>query len=224
MKTKVFSLMCLISCFVILAGVSAQANKKNDTDIYYSVPKSEAVEDENAGHEFFPAPGQNDDQISDFNISIDSPDGKYCAQTTGEEELGGRTYPSMMQVIDAQTGQTLWEEHAYLDTAFLWSPDSKYLAVGYSGRTWRECKIIDTASWKELPNTDIFTIKGLADGLPEIYENGIAKVNPTEWLKDTILLEIYWDTPDGQAVTGSVQYHVQTQEYDELKWELVSVG
>lgn len=174
------------------------------------------------------APADNNDQISDFNISVHSPDGKYCAQTTGEEDLGGRTYPGTMQVTDAQTGQTLWEEHAYLDTAFRWSPDSKYLAVGYSGRTWRECKIIDTASWQELPNTDISAIissvKELADDLPEIYENGTAKVDPIEWLKDSIILEIYWDMPDGQALKGSVQYDVRTQEYKELKWELVSVG
>lgn len=166
----------------------------------------------------------NIDQISDINISVDSPDGKYCAQTTGEEELGGRTYPSTMQVTDVQTGQILWEEHAYLDTAFLWSPDSKYLAIGYSGRKWRECKIIDTASWQELSNTDIFSIEELAGDLPEIYENGTAKVEPAEWSKDVILLEIYWDTPDGQALKGNVQYDVQTQEYEELKWELVSVG
>lgn len=166
----------------------------------------------------------SENQISDFNISVDSPDGRYCAKTVGEEELGGRIYPDTMQVTDAQTGQTLWEENAYLDTVFLWSPDSKYLAIGYSGRIWSECKIIDTASWQELPNTDISSIWELADDLPEIYENGITKVVPAEWLKAAILLEIYWDTPDGQTVTGSVQYHARTREYEQLKWELVSVG
>lgn len=84
----------------------------------------------------------SDNQISDFNISVDSPDGRYCAQTVGEEELGGWVYPSTMRVTDSQTGQTLWEERAFLDTVFLWSPDSKYLAIGYSGRKWSECSIM----------------------------------------------------------------------------------
>lgn len=159
------------------------------------------------------------------HISVTSPDGKYRAETVGEEELGGRTYPDIMRVVDLQTERVLWEETAYLDTAFLWSPDSKYLAIAYSGRTWSECKMIDTASWQEIPDIDIPSIQKLADDLPDIYENGTTKIIPTQWSsEDTICLELYWDTPDGKALTGTVQYNVQTQEYEELKWELVSVG
>lgn len=168
---------------------------------------------------------ESDNQTNYLNISVNSPDGKYCAQTIGEEELGGRSYPDIMRVVDLQTGCVLWEETAYLDTAFLWFLDSKYLAIAYTGRTWSECKIIDTASWEEIPDIDISSIKKLADDLPDIYENGISKIIPIQWSSENmILLEVYWDTPDGQALTGTVQYNVQAQEYEELKWELISVG
>lgn len=168
---------------------------------------------------------ESENQTNHLNISVNSPDGKYCAQTIGEEELGGRSYPDIMRVVDLQTECVVWEETAYLDTAFLWSLDSKYLAIAYTGRTWSECKIIDTASWEEIPDIDISSIKKLADDLPDIYENGISKIIPIQWSSENmILLEVYWDTPDGQALTGTVQYNVQTQEYEELKWELISVG
>ncbi len=160
-----------------------------------------------------------------WGIHSDSPNGKYRAETTGEKEVGGRRYPNTMRVVDLQTEKILWEDSAWLETTFLWSPDSKYLAIGYSGRNWSECNVLDAALWYVIPDLDIQTIQKLADNLPDIYKSGITKVTPIRWLADnTILLGVYWDTIDGHALIGTVQYQVETQKYHELEWELVSVG
>lgn len=168
---------------------------------------------------------ETDKDSNEINIHVDSPNHRYRAETIGEENLGGRRYPSTMRVVDLQTNSVLWEETAYLDTDFLWSPDSRYLSIAYSGRTWRECKVIDSSSWQEVPNINIREIQTLSDNLPSIYENGTTKVNPIQWKTAcTLLLEVYWDTPDGNAVVGTVLYHLDEQKYENFTWELKSIG
>lgn len=164
---------------------------------------------------------------SDIYTYADAPDGSYRAETVGEESIGGWTYPETVQVRDLSNGEIVWSETAYMDPAFFWSGDGSYLAIQASGRQWTECRIVDTASWRELAAPDVASICALTEDFPDIYENGITAVRPLKWLSgDTLLLEIYWDgAPYGEnAVTGTVEYEVDTGIYRELDLQLESVG
>ena len=96
-----------------------------------------------------------------------------------------------------------------------------------SGRKWAECRIVDTDSWQELATLDAASICALTEDFPDICENGITAVRPLKWLSsDTLLLEIYWDgAPYGEeAVTGTVEYEIDTGSYRKLNLQLEPVG
>lgn len=70
MKKKVLSIMCLISCSVLLVGISVQADERNSyesqaegdeilevyCDTYYSTPISESIHLEPCPHELISVP------------------------------------------------------------------------------------------------------------------------------------------------------------------------
>lgn len=164
---------------------------------------------------------------SEIYIYADAPDGRYRAETAGEESIGGLTYPKTVHVRDLSNGEIIWSDTAYMDPAFLWSEDGNYLVIRASGRKWTECRIIDAASWQELDAPDIGSICALTQDFPDIYENGITAVRPLKWLSDdTLLLEVYWDgAPYGdEAVMGTVEYEVNVGSYRELDLHLESNG
>lgn len=167
---------------------------------------------------------QNESEIYTY---ADVPNGSYRAETAGEESMGGWTYPETVQVRDLSNGEIVWSETAYMDPAFFWSEDGSYLAIRTSGRKWTECRIVDAVSWQELAVPDVASICALTEDFPEIYENGITAVRPLKWLSNNaLLLEFYWDAaPYGEAaVTGTVEYEVDTGSYQELDLQLESVG
>lgn len=164
---------------------------------------------------------------SEIYTYVDAPDGSYRAETAGEESNGGLTYPETVQVRDLSNGEIVWSDTAYMDPAFFWSEDGNYLVIQASGRKWTECRVVDAASWQELDAPDIGSIYALTQDFPDIYENGITAVRPLKWLSDdTLLLEVYWDgAPFGdEAVTGTVEYEVNTGSYQNLDLQLESVG
>ena len=164
---------------------------------------------------------------SEVYTYADAPDGCYRAETAGEESIGGLTYPETVQVRDLSNGKIVWSDTVYIDPSFLWSEDGSYLVIQSSGRKWTNCRIVDTTSWQELAAPNAASISALTDDFPDIYENGITAVRPLKWLSgDILLLEVYWDgAPYGdEAVTGTVEYEVDTGNYRELDLQLESVG
>ena len=93
-----------------------------------------------------------------------SPDGRYQVLTTGasEDYVSGVRLPEALQIVNTETDEVLWEDMGYPWQSVLWSPDGKYLALAYAGRTWNQILFFETDSW----NTWQFT---LPDGgvLPE---------------------------------------------------------
>ncbi len=164
---------------------------------------------------------------SEVYTYVDSPDGSYRAETVGEESIGGWTYPETVQVRDLSNGEIVWSDTAYMEPAFFWSADGNYLVIQASGRKWTECRVVDAVSWQELDAPDIGSICALTQDFPDIYENGITAVRPLKWLSDdTLLLEVYWNgAPYGdEAVTGTVEYEVNTGNYRNPDLQLKSNG
>lgn len=78
-----------------------------------------------------------------------SPDGRFEVRTVGKSAhyVSGVVTPERLQIVDTKTGDVLWEDMGYLWQSALWSPDSSYVALAYSGRTWTDVKIFETDTW-----------------------------------------------------------------------------
>ena len=154
-----------------------------------------------------------------------SPDGRFRAETTGEESLGGRVYPESVQVIDLQNDRILWSDTSYMEPGFLWSENSRYLAIRSSGRTWTDCRLLDCNSWKELPAPNIRSLCELAEAFPPASESGSTAIIPLRWLSEhTLLLEVCWDADPSFRVKGTVEYQVDNQKYSNLRLKEEPVG
>ncbi|BAL00334.1 hypothetical protein OBV_31350 [Oscillibacter valericigenes Sjm18-20] len=162
-----------------------------------------------------------------FFASADSPDEKYRAESVGmsEDSVSGLIPLKEMRVIDLESGTILWSDRGFLNNQFLWSPDSSYLAIGYSGRTWTETKVIEIGTWSELPNPNINGLLLAADQEADLADAGLTVIEPLKWETDnSLLLKAEWDTNTGEKVTGEFKYNIQTHVYSNAKLETELAG
>ena len=78
-----------------------------------------------------------------------SPDGRFQVQAAGAsgQYVSGVQPPEFVQVVDAKTGDVLWQDQGWVTQTALWSPDSRYLALAYGARTWQAIRVIETNTW-----------------------------------------------------------------------------
>ena len=59
-----------------------------------------------------------------------SPDGRFQVQAAGAsgQYVSGVQPPEFVQVVDAKTGDVLWQDQGWVTQTALWPPDSRYLA------------------------------------------------------------------------------------------------
>lgn len=78
-----------------------------------------------------------------------SPDGKFQARAVGKSRhyVSGVVVPEAIQIVDRKTGEVLWQDQGWVTQSALWSPDSRYLALAYGGRTWTHVRILETDTW-----------------------------------------------------------------------------
>ena len=78
-----------------------------------------------------------------------SPDGRFRAETAGESDIfaSGVRVPETLRIVDAGTGEVLWEDTGYLSQKVLWSPEGELVAIAYGGRAWEAVKILETDTW-----------------------------------------------------------------------------
>ena len=146
-----------------------------------------------------------------------SPDGRYKVLTdgAGEDCVSGVRLPDYLRVVNTETNEVLWEDSGYLWQSALWSPDGKYMALAYAGRTWNQILFFETDSW----TTWQFALpKGIS--IPEY--TFLPHENWGEWVdENTILLTVgeggdsgekrYYDCSvcvEGGNLRGSVEERV----------------
>lgn len=116
-----------------------------------------------------------------------SPDGRFEVRAAGKSDnyVSGLAPPEKLQIVDRLTDEVLWEDMGYLTQSVLWSPDSRYLALSYAGRTWEDVKIFETDTWTSWDFT-------LPDGSPIPEYTFLPYDQPWgEWLDhDTLLLTV----------------------------------
>lgn len=146
--------------------------------------------------------------------------GMYLDGPSGLHEL------EEMRVIDLESGDVLWSEDSFLDNRFLWSPNSQYVAIQYSGRTWTESKIIKSYVWSAISVPTQEEILPLCQEFSPPSENaGGVKLEPQKWLHDNILLfDVSWITDVGTEVKGTIEFNVNEMELLDTTLHEVSVG
>lgn len=78
-----------------------------------------------------------------------SPDLKFLVRTVGDTGTyaSGVRVPEKVQVVDRFTDEVLWEAEGMVSQSVLWSPESGYLALARSARTWCSVTVVETESW-----------------------------------------------------------------------------
>lgn len=90
-----------------------------------------------------------------------SPNQRFLVRTAGDTNIyvSGVRVPEYVQVVDRFTDEVLWEGDGMVSQSAIWSPESGYLALERSARTWCTVTVIETENWSSWDFT-------LPDGSP----------------------------------------------------------
>jgi len=145
-----------------------------------------------------------------------SPDGKYRAEAYGTitEITAGGLYPyEGIRILSIDNDDVIWNmEPGGYTVSFIWSPDSRYAGIYYTGRIWGESIVVDIKNKKSI-------------SLPELDEIASyygASVKPQESRPDpyfeirgwedaeTVIVDFRWTTVDGEEFNGQYTFNIKT--------------
>ena len=154
-------------------------------------------------------------------LRADSPNGAYVAEAYGTNTgitAAGRYPYEGLRVIRKSDGTAVWNGDGYYSAEFIWSGDSKYVAVYGEARTWGECFIVDTETGKVIELPDINTVPAQLDAESQPADNRPDPVfKAVEWVNDTtICVDYRWIAKEGEKVVSG------TYEYDIISGSIVS--
>jgi|GEM_PF-762403 len=147
-----------------------------------------------------------------------SPDGKYCAEASGTVfgVPAGGLYPyEIIYVWDIISGEIIWGMRpAGYTVEFIWSADSRYLSVYYTGRIWGESVILDLVDRKVINLPSLDAIVSCYENAPKPQEN-----RPDPYIRildfedsDTVLVEVKWMDDDSDIFEGQFLYNFIANE------------
>ncbi|WP_018306163.1 hypothetical protein [Desulfitobacterium hafniense] len=154
--------------------------------------------------------------------AIYSPDGNWAVWSNVQEDLKDENelLYSIHQVLlyHTQTGKVTAFDIVGRDFDFLWSGNSRFLAVTYSGREWTHFSIVDTTTLTERPGPYMdFVMDHLkAQGERLDYIVNEARPDPAlipaEWLPDSskILISYQWRDISYMTQSGTFAYEVES--------------
>lgn len=147
-------------------------------------------------------------------LCADSPNGAYVAEAYGTDTgitAAGRYPYEGLRVIRKSDGTTVWNGDGYYSAEFIWSGDSKYVAVYGEARTWGECFIVDAETGQaiELPDINIVSAQLDAESQPA-NNRPDPHFKPVEWVNDTtICVDYRWIAKEGEkVVSGTYEYDI----------------
>ena len=122
-----------------------------------------------------------------------SPSGQFRVRTVGKSEtyVSGYVVPESLQIVETETGEILWQDQGWLTQWASWSPDGRFLALAYSGRTQSGLTVVDTDTWTDWD----FTLPD-GDSIPEYV------FFPEDWAewRDQDTLTVTLGQGDGEEV------------------------
>jgi len=154
-------------------------------------------------------------------LSVDSPNGAYAAEAYGTDTgitAAGRYPYEGLHVIRKSDGTAIWNGDGYYSAEFIWSGDSKYVAVYGEARTWGECFIVDAETGKVIELPDINTVPAQLDAESQPADNRPDPIfKAVKWVNDTtICVDYRWKAKEGEKVVSG------TYEYDIISGSIVS--
>jgi beta-lactamase regulating signal transducer with metallopeptidase domain len=148
-------------------------------------------------------------------LRVDSPDGTYRAEAYGTNKgvTAAGLYPyEGLRVVRNSDDAVLWRGSGYYEAEFLWSGDSRYVAVYGEARTYGTCFVVDarTGNAVELPG-----LTSVAEHLDAGAQPDGGRPDPyfraLEWQDDTTLRVSYrWTSAEGKDVSGSYTFNIAT--------------
>ncbi len=157
------------------------------------------------------------------HAAAESPDGRYRIESYGinKDVFAGGLYPAEgIRLTDTANKETKWSmTPGYYTQSFLWSPDSRYVAVSYMARTWSGVIIVDTNDFSEVMLPGLDELRERWDGTTTVNEQ---RPDPyweaVEWLDDDRLsVSVKWTGTEDTEYSGTFIYDVSKRELMELK-------
>ncbi|MEA4954786.1 MAG: DUF5301 domain-containing protein [Pseudoflavonifractor sp.] len=154
-------------------------------------------------------------------LCVDSPNGAYAAEAYGTDTgitAAGRYPYEGLRVIRTSDGTTVWNGDGYYSAEFIWSGDSKYVAVYGEARTWGECFIVDAQTGQVIKLPDINIVSAQLDPESRPADNRPDPIfKAVEWGNDTaICVDYRWKAKEGEKIVSG------TYEYDIVSGNIVS--
>ncbi|MBH1942332.1 hypothetical protein I5677_15630 [Mobilitalea sibirica] len=165
-------------------------------------------------------PWRNDSSLNSGDpsaekIIVSSPDAKYDAETYGVNTnitAGGMFPVEKIRIREISTNKVLWEMPGYYSNRFLWSSDSRYVAVSGTTRISGEIIIVDTVDFLSIPVP-----------VPEELSNNMREFRPDpyfsahKWIdNDSLLITFEYTGTDELIYNGSYIYHLPSREVSNL--------
>ncbi len=152
----------------------------------------------------------------DYASSV-SPNGQYRGETYGKvtSVTSGGYYPNEgIRVIELSSGRTVWGmEPGYYACSFLWSEDSRFLAVSYMARIYGNVVLVNLEDGKEIVLP-----------VPEEIEKKMREYRPDpyffaeEWVEDAkVRVSFEFVGQDEKIYTGSYCFSPVTEEISDFE-------
>lgn len=147
-------------------------------------------------------------------LRVDSPDGTYRAEAYGTNKgiTAAGLYPyDGLRLIRNSDETIVWSGDGYYRVEFLWSNNSKYVAVYREARIYGECFVVaaDTGKVIKLPNMDTISAQLGASSQPAANRPDPI-FRAMEWVNDTtIRINYRWTAQEGEKeVSGTYEYDI----------------
>jgi len=157
--------------------------------------------------------------------AAESPDGRLRIETFGTNDVvtaGGYFPPEEIRMVDIAAEKIIWSFEALYHNHFLWSPDSRYVAIDRQARTWGDALIVDTSDFSviELPYQETLTAYW-KNGTMSEQENG--RSDPyfkiEEWPdNERLVVSFEWYGAGDDFYRGTYTYDVAQRKILEVEW------
>jgi hypothetical protein len=155
--------------------------------------------------------------------SSKSPDGKYLAEAYGMNTgvTAGGLYPAEgIRLTEISSGKVLWQTSGYYDTAFLWSPDNRYLALTNATRIEFSTAIVDL---KDFTNTAVPIPDEIQKQMRSFRADPYVKAG--EWRDDGgLLVTIQWVGSDETVYKGMYIFNPSTGKIADISYHTDNNG
>jgi len=147
-------------------------------------------------------------------LRSDSPDGTYRAEAYGTNKsiTAAGLYPyEGLRVIRNSDETAVWKGDGYYKAEFLWSGDSRYVAVYGEARIYGECFVVDADTGKVIELPDIDTVSAhLGSSAQPAANRPDPFFKAVEWMDGTMIRINYrWTAQEGgKEVSGTYDFNI----------------